>query len=205
MDAITSSSCCREKAENSKTDESLFLRYRSLFVGKRGSTWLERFVCWRRSHRQDCRRKLVSVRQPPSRKWWKTAWTLAPRRHGRDRDGHQLFPVTDNGSAFSKAKSGWPLSSCHRQISSSQDLAAIQTLGSAGEALAPSLRLEGDLPRPVPDESSGIKVVNNGGASESSEEAACPEGTSFCGARPFFNNPGRLKFLKKASPKPLCF
>lgn len=113
--------------------------------------------------------------------------------------GISYFRVTDNGSGIQQSEIRMAFERhATSKISSSQDLAAIQTLGFRGEALA-SIAAVGKVTctTRTRDDASGIKVVNNGGRIESIEEAACPEGTSFVVRDLFFNTPVRLKFLKK--------
>lgn len=84
------------------------------------------------------------------------------------------------------------------KINSAQDLAAIQTLGFRGEALASIAAVARvSCTTRTKNDASGVKVINNGGRIESIEEAACPAGTSFVVRDLFFNTPVRLKFLKK--------
>lgn len=113
--------------------------------------------------------------------------------------GISYFRVTDNGSGIQQSEIRMAFERhATSKISSSQDLAAIQTLGFRGEALASIAAVaKVTCTTRTKDDASGIKVVNNGGRIESIEEAACPEGTSFVVRDLFFNTPVRLKFLKK--------
>ncbi len=113
--------------------------------------------------------------------------------------GISYFRVTDNGSGIAQSEIRMAFERhATSKISSSQDLAAIQTLGFRGEALASIAAVaKVTCTTRTRDDASGIKVVNSGGRIESIEEAACPEGTSFVVRDLFFNTPVRLKFLKK--------
>ncbi len=113
--------------------------------------------------------------------------------------GISYFRVTDNGSGIAQSEIRMAFERhATSKISSSQDLAAIHTLGFRGEALASIAAVAKVIcTTRTRDDVSGIKVVNSGGRIESIEEAACPEGTSFVVRDLFFNTPVRLKFLKK--------
>ncbi len=113
--------------------------------------------------------------------------------------GISYFRVTDNGSGIAQSEIRMAFERhATSKISSSQDLAAIHTLGFRGEALASIAAVAKVIcTTRTRDDASGIKVVNSGGRIESIEEAACPEGTSFVVRDLFFNTPVRLKFLKK--------
>ena len=113
--------------------------------------------------------------------------------------GISYFRVTDNGAGIQQSEIRMAFERhATSKISSAQDLAAIQTLGFRGEALA-SIAAVARLTctTRTKDDTSGVKVVNNGGRIESIEETACPAGTSFVVRDLFFNTPVRLKFLKK--------
>ncbi len=113
--------------------------------------------------------------------------------------GISYFRVTDNGSGIQQSEIRLAFERhATSKISSSRDLSAIQTLGFRGEALASIAAVaKVTCTTRTRADSSGIKVVNNGGRIESIEETACPEGTSFVVRDLFFNTPVRLKFLKK--------
>lgn len=113
--------------------------------------------------------------------------------------GISYFRVTDNGSGIQQSEIRMAFERhATSKISSAQDLAAIQTLGFRGEALASIAAVARVIcTTRTKDDASGIKVVNNGGRIESIEETACPAGTSFVVRDLFFNTPVRLKFLKK--------
>lgn len=116
------------------------------------------------------------------------------------RDGGITYlRVTDNGTGIPQSEIRMAFERhATSKITSSQDLAAIQTLGFRGEALASIAAVaKVTCTTRTKHDGSGIKVVNQGGRIESIEEAACPEGTSFVVRDLFFNTPVRLKFLKK--------
>ena len=84
------------------------------------------------------------------------------------------------------------------KITDSRDLNAIATLGFRGEALASIAAVAHvTCTTRTREDVSGIRVQNDGGVIRSVEEAACPEGTTFVVRDLFYNQPVRLKFLKK--------
>lgn len=113
--------------------------------------------------------------------------------------GISYFRVTDNGSGIPQSEIRMAFERhATSKISNARDLAAIQTLGFRGEALASIASVaKVSCTTRTRSDASGIKVINNGGRIESIEEAACPEGTTFVVRDLFFNTPVRLKFLKK--------
>ena len=113
--------------------------------------------------------------------------------------GISYFRVTDNGSGIRQSDIRMAFERhATSKISDAQDLAAIQTLGFRGEALA-SIAAVGRVTctTRTREDASGIKVQNDGGQITAMEEVACPEGTTFVVRDLFFNTPVRLKFLKK--------
>ncbi len=113
--------------------------------------------------------------------------------------GISYFRVTDNGSGIQQSEIRMAFERhATSKISTSKDLAAIQTLGFRGEALASIAAVSRvTCTTRTRTDASGVKVVNAGGKIESIEETACPEGTTFVVRDLFFNTPVRLKFLKK--------
>ncbi len=113
--------------------------------------------------------------------------------------GISYFRVTDNGSgiraddirmAFERHATS--------KIRRTDDLFSIATLGFRGEALASIAAVAHvTCTTRTKNDTSGIKVQNNGGVIESIQDTACPEGTTFVVRDLFFNTPVRLKFLKK--------
>lgn len=113
--------------------------------------------------------------------------------------GITYFRVTDNGTGIQQSEIRMAFERhATSKISASKDLAALQTLGFRGEALASIAAVaKVTCTSRTREDSSGVKVVNVGGRIESIEEAACPEGTTFVVRDLFYNTPVRLKFLKK--------
>lgn len=113
--------------------------------------------------------------------------------------GITYFRVTDNGSGIAQSEIRMAFERhATSKISAAGDLYAIQTLGFRGEALASIAAVaKVTCTTRTHADTSGIKVVNQGGRIESIEETACPEGTSFVVRELFYNTPVRLKFLKK--------
>lgn len=113
--------------------------------------------------------------------------------------GITYFRVTDNGSGIEQSEIRMAFERhATSKISSSQDLAAIQTLGFRGEALASIAAVSKvTCTTRTKRDSTGVKVENHGGRIVSVSEAACPEGTTFVVRDLFYNTPVRLKFLKK--------
>lgn len=113
--------------------------------------------------------------------------------------GIGYFRVTDNGSGIQQTEIRMAFERhATSKIATAQDLAAIQTLGFRGEALASIASVaKVTCTTRTKNDATGIRVVNHGGHIESIEEAACPEGTSFVVRELFYNTPVRLKFLKK--------
>ncbi len=113
--------------------------------------------------------------------------------------GISYLRVTDNGSGIQQSEIRMAFERhATSKISSAKDLAAIQTLGFRGEALASIAAVARvTCTTRTKEDASGVKIVNNGGRIESIEETACPAGTSFVVRDLFFNTPVRLKFLKK--------
>ena len=93
--------------------------------------------------------------------------------------GISYFRVTDNGSGIQQSEIRMAFERhATSKITSAQELTAIQTLGFRGEALASIAAVaKVSCTTRTRDDSSGVKVINNGGRIEAIEEAACPEGT----------------------------
>ncbi len=113
--------------------------------------------------------------------------------------GISYFRVTDNGNGIQQSDIRMAFERhATSKITNAEDLAAIQTLGFRGEALASIAAVAKVVcTTRTRQDATGVKVTNAGGRIESIEEAACPEGTSFVVRDLFFNTPVRLKFLKK--------
>lgn len=115
--------------------------------------------------------------------------------------GISYFRVTDNGSGIQQSDIRMAFERhATSKITKAQDLYSIETLGFRGEALASIAAVAHvTCTTRTRQDSSGVKVQNDGGTITSIEEAACPEGTTFIVRDLFYNTPVRLKFLKKAS------
>ena len=113
--------------------------------------------------------------------------------------GVSYFRVTDNGSGIEQSEIRMAFERhATSKITRTDDLFAIRTLGFRGEALASIVSVaKVTCTTRTKKDTSGVKVVNEGGRIVSIEEAACPEGTSFVVRDLFYNTPVRLKFLKK--------
>ncbi|MBE5796358.1 MAG: DNA mismatch repair endonuclease MutL [Clostridiales bacterium] len=113
--------------------------------------------------------------------------------------GISYLRVTDNGSGIPHSEIRMAFERhATSKITRTDDLFAIRTLGFRGEALASIAAVaKVTCTTRTRGESSGVKVVNEGGRITAIEEAACPEGTTFVVRDLFFNTPVRLKFLKK--------
>jgi len=113
--------------------------------------------------------------------------------------GITYFRVTDNGSGIRQSDIRMAFERhATSKITSSADLNAIGTLGFRGEALASIAAVARvTCTTRTRDDVSGLKVLNEGGVIRSIEEAACPQGTSFVVRDLFYNQPVRLRFLKK--------
>jgi len=115
------------------------------------------------------------------------------------RGGMALIRVTDNGC-------GIPADQCRTaflrhatsKLRTSDDLAAIGTLGFRGEALAAiSAVSRMELFTRTADSPLGTSLTIEGGEVLSQEEAGCPLGTTMVVRDLFFNTPARLKFMKR--------
>lgn len=113
--------------------------------------------------------------------------------------GMSLIRVADNGC-------GIPASECETaflrhatsKLRTSEDLAAIGTLGFRGEALAAIAsvsRLE--LFTRTAQEDLGTSLTLEGGVVQNKDQAGCPLGTTMVVRNLFFNTPARLKFMKR--------
>ena len=116
------------------------------------------------------------------------------------RDGGITYiRVTDNGTGIPAQDIRMAFERhATSKISAVKDLASIDTLGFRGEALASIAAVSRvTCTTRTAADSSGIRVVNEGGRIVSIEEAACAQGTTFVVKDLFSNVPVRLKFLKK--------
>ena len=115
------------------------------------------------------------------------------------RDGGMTFlRVTDNGCGMSAedAKTAF-LRHATSKLRSAEDLAAINTMGFRGEALAAIASVSRiDLMTKTPGSISGTSVQLEGGNITDESEVGCPDGTTIIVRDLFFNTPARMKFMK---------
>ena len=113
--------------------------------------------------------------------------------------GMSLIRVADNGS-------GIPWEDCETaflrhatsKLRTSEDLAAIGTLGFRGEALAAiSAVSRVELFTRTAQEDLGTSLSMEGGLVMSKDQAGCPLGTTLVVRDLFYNTPARLKFMKR--------
>ena len=115
------------------------------------------------------------------------------------KDGGMTFlRVTDNGCGMSPedAKTAF-LRHATSKLRSAEDLAAIETMGFRGEALAAIASVSRiDLLTRTTDAISGISLHLDAGNITEESEAGCPVGTTILIRDLFFNTPARMKFMK---------
>ncbi len=115
------------------------------------------------------------------------------------RDGGMTFlRVTDNGCGMAPedAKTAF-LRHATSKLRTAEDLAAINTMGFRGEALAAiaSVSRIDMLTKPT-GSLSGTGISLEAGVVSEESEAGCPEGTTIIVRDLFFNTPARMKFMK---------
>ena len=112
--------------------------------------------------------------------------------------GRTLIQVTDNGCGMSPDDAVVCFERhATSKISSAEDLGSILTYGFRGEALASIAAVaEVTLRTRTADAPTGCKVVFDDSRHVSTEEIACPCGTTFAVRNLFYNVPARRKFLK---------
>ena len=115
------------------------------------------------------------------------------------RDGGMTFlRVTDNGCGMlpEDAKTAF-LRHATSKLRTAEDLAAIQTMGFRGEALAAIASVSRiDLMTKPTGSISGTSLSLEAGIITEESEAGCPEGTTIIIRDLFFNTPARMKFMK---------
>jgi DNA mismatch repair protein MutL len=115
--------------------------------------------------------------------------------------GHRLIRVVDDGIGLSQDDLLMALERhATSKVSSSDDLAAVTTLGFRGEAI-PSIAVVSRFTmrsRRKQDEV-GSEVIVRGGSLREVKEVGCPIGTVVEVRDLFFNTPARRKFLKSVS------
>ena len=112
--------------------------------------------------------------------------------------GRQLVQVADDGEGIpSEQLETAFLRHATSKMRTAADLAAIDTLGFRGEALAAiaSVSQVTAVSR-ARDEAAGLRLALEGGRKTSRETVGAPQGTVIAVANLFFNTPARLKFLK---------
>ena len=118
------------------------------------------------------------------------------------RDGGMTFlRVTDNGCGMlpEDAKTAF-LRHATSKLRTAEDLAAIQTMGFRGEALAAIASVSRiDLLTKTSDTLMGTGLPLEGGTVTEESEAGCPDGTTIIIRDLFFNTPARMKFMKSDS------
>ena len=118
------------------------------------------------------------------------------------RDGGMTFlRVTDNGCGMlpQDAKTAF-LRHATSKLRTAEDLAAIQTMGFRGEALAAIASVSRiDLLTKTQDTLMGTSLHLEAGTVTEESEAGCPDGTTIIIRDLFFNTPARMKFMKSDS------
>jgi DNA mismatch repair protein MutL len=112
--------------------------------------------------------------------------------------GRRLIRVSDDGQGIPAAEVAIAF---HRhstsKLSSAADLAAIQTLGFRGEALAAIASVaQVILITRAQSETAGTRLRVEGGRVVSQEKVGAPQGTVVAVENLFYNVPARLKFLR---------
>ena len=115
------------------------------------------------------------------------------------RDGGMSFlRVTDNGCGMAPedARTAF-LRHATSKLRTAEDLAAINTMGFRGEALAAIASVSRiDLMTKTADSVSGTSLTLEAGNVTEETEAGCPDGTTIIVRDLFFNTPARMKFMK---------
>lgn len=118
------------------------------------------------------------------------------------RDGGMTFlRVTDNGCGMSPedARTAF-LRHATSKLRNAEDLAAINTMGFRGEALAAIASVSRiDLLTKTAGAISGTSLMLEAGNIVEENEAGCPEGTTIIVRDLFYNTPARMKFMKSDS------
>ena len=115
------------------------------------------------------------------------------------RDGGMTFlRVTDNGCGMASedARTAF-LRHATSKLRTAEDLAAIETMGFRGEALAAIASVSRiDLMTKTAGSISGTALYLEAGNITEESEAGCPDGTTIIVRDLFFNTPARMKFMK---------
>ena len=115
--------------------------------------------------------------------------------------GIDLIRVTDNGVGIPKDQVEVAfLRHATSKITSAEDLYEVMSLGFRGEALASIAAVSHvELLTKEEKELTGKRIEISGGKITTSEEVACPNGTTFIMRHLFFNVPARKAFLSSSS------
>ncbi len=118
------------------------------------------------------------------------------------KDGGMTFlRVTDNGCGMDPedARTAF-LRHATSKLRTAEDLAAIETMGFRGEALAAIASVSRiDLMTKTKDSMLGTSLHLEAGAITEESEVGCPDGTTIIIRDLFFNTPARMKFMKSDS------
>ena len=118
------------------------------------------------------------------------------------KDGGMTFlRVTDNGCGMSAedARTAFKRHATSK-LRTAEDLAAIQTFGFRGEALAAIASVSRiDIMTKPADALTGTSLRLEAGEITDEQEAGCPNGTTIIIRDLFFNTPARMKFMKSDS------
>ncbi len=115
--------------------------------------------------------------------------------------GRQLLQISDDGTGIPADEIALAFNRhATSKLRTAQDLAAIQTLGFRGEALASIAAVSQvtAISRAV-GETAGTRLMLEGGQQTSKETVGAPQGTVLAVANLFYNVPARLKFLKSVT------
>ena len=112
--------------------------------------------------------------------------------------GRRLLKVSDDGEGMTRDDAVLAFERhATSKIASSEDLAAISTLGFRGEALASIASVARvDLTSGTEEAAAATRVVIEGGKMRDVKDAAHPRGTTIAVRDLFFNVPARRKFLR---------
>ena len=112
--------------------------------------------------------------------------------------GMTYLRVTDNGCGMASEDAATAfLRHATSKLRVAEDLAAIQTMGFRGEALAAIASVSRiDLMTKTADALSGTSLQLEGGVITEQTEIGCPDGTTVIVRDLFYNTPARMKFMK---------
>ena len=112
--------------------------------------------------------------------------------------GMTFLRVTDNGCGMAPEDAATAfLRHATSKLRSAEDLAAIQTMGFRGEALAAIASVSRiDVMTKPADALCGTGLQLEGGAITEQTEIGCPDGTTIIVRDLFYNTPARMKFMK---------